>query len=87
MAEGKNDIDLYRGQVKRNKEVLGVLAADEDLQKTIDYGLSKGKYEKLLDLWVKGFVFDWNKLYGDINLTVSAYRPIRSPGNVIGCPK
>ena len=55
--------ELYRGQVKRNKEVLAVLAADEDMVKTIDTWIRKGKYEKLLDLWVKGLIFDWNRLY------------------------
>jgi acyl transferase domain-containing protein/ubiquinone/menaquinone biosynthesis C-methylase UbiE len=57
--------DLYRGQVKRNKETLAVFAADEDLQKAIDAWITKGKYAKLLDLWVKGLIFDWDKLYGD----------------------
>ena len=57
--------DLYRGQVKRNKETLAIFAADEDMAKTIDAWISKGKYAKLLDLWVKGLVFDWNRLYGD----------------------
>jgi acyl transferase domain-containing protein/enoyl-CoA hydratase/carnithine racemase len=63
---GKEDIaNLYRGQVKRNKETLVVFAADEDLQNAINTWIAKGKYTKLLDLWVKGLVFDWNKLYGD----------------------
>ena len=64
--EGQGGIeDLYRGQVKRNKDTLAVFLADEDMAKTIDAWVSKGKYAKLLDLWVKGLTFDWNKLYGD----------------------
>nr|DAC82026.1 TPA_exp: polyketide synthase [Kiritimatiellota bacterium] len=63
--ENEDDVeDLYRGQVKRNKEALAVFAADEDMAKTIDAWISKGKYSKLLDLWVKGLIFDWSKLYG-----------------------
>ena len=58
--------DLYRGQVKRNREALAVIAVDEDIQKAIDSWVSKRKYHKLLDLWVKGLAFDWNKLYRDI---------------------
>jgi len=57
--------DLYRGQVKRNKDTLSVFAADEDMAKTIEAWIAKGKYTKLLDLWVKGLIFDWNKLYSD----------------------
>ncbi|TMC24759.1 MAG: SDR family NAD(P)-dependent oxidoreductase, partial [Chloroflexi bacterium] len=58
--------DLYRGQVKRHKEVLAVLAADEEIQKAIDTWVSKRQYGKLLDLWVNGLAFDWHKLYGAI---------------------
>ncbi|MEE8056697.1 MAG: SDR family NAD(P)-dependent oxidoreductase [Pseudomonadales bacterium] len=56
--------DLYRGQVKRNKDTLAVFTADEELQEAIGKWIQRGKYAKLLDLWVKGLVFDWNKLYG-----------------------
>lgn len=53
----------YSGQVKRNQDTLNVLAADEDMAAIIDIWISKGKYAKLLDFWVKGLNFDWNKLY------------------------
>jgi amino acid adenylation domain-containing protein len=58
--------DIYRGQVKRNKETLGVFTSDEDLQGAIDTWITKGKYDKLADFWVKGLVIDWNKLYGEV---------------------
>ncbi|TCS93647.1 SDR family NAD(P)-dependent oxidoreductase [Hazenella coriacea] len=65
-VEGKEGIeDLYRGQVKRNKDTLAVFAEDEDMAKTIDAWISKGKYAKLLGLWVKGLSLDWNRLYPD----------------------
>ncbi|MWV45370.1 SDR family NAD(P)-dependent oxidoreductase [Paenibacillus sp. HJL G12] len=54
---------MYRGQVKRNEDSLAVFAADEDMVQAIDAWIAKGKYAKLLDLWVKGLVFDWNRLY------------------------
>jgi surfactin synthase thioesterase subunit/acyl carrier protein len=64
---GKKGIEnLYQGQIKRNKETLNLFSADDDLQQVIDIWASKGKYAKLLDLWVKGLVFDWNKIYGDV---------------------
>jgi polyketide synthase PksN len=62
--DGQENIDdLYRGQVKRNKETLAVFTADEELQEAISKWIQRGKYAKLLDLWAKGLSFDWNKLY------------------------
>ncbi|WP_232035849.1 SDR family NAD(P)-dependent oxidoreductase [Methylomusa anaerophila] len=58
--------EVYRGQVKRNKETLDVFAADEDMAKTVAAWITKGKYAKLIDLWVKGLIVDWNRLYGDV---------------------
>jgi len=64
-SEGRdNSEELYRGKVNRNDDSLAILTADEDMSKTIDTWISKRKYSKLLDLWVKGLDFDWNKLYG-----------------------
>ncbi|MEJ2229503.1 MAG: ketoacyl-synthetase C-terminal extension domain-containing protein, partial [Alphaproteobacteria bacterium] len=61
---GKDGIDdLYRGQVKRNKEALAVFSADEELQEALSKWIAKGKLHKLADLWVKGLAFDWGKLY------------------------
>ncbi|WP_369751182.1 SDR family NAD(P)-dependent oxidoreductase [Brevibacillus sp. BC25] len=57
--------DLFLGQVKRNKETMDVFAADEDLQQAIDTWITKGKYAKILQMWVQGLIFDWNRLYGD----------------------
>ncbi|KAA6474297.1 SDR family NAD(P)-dependent oxidoreductase [Bacillus swezeyi] len=62
--------DLYLDRIDDNKQALAVLSADEDTEKMIDAWVSKGKYTKLLDLWVKGLSFDWTKLYG-------AHKPIR----------
>jgi polyketide synthase PksN len=56
--------DIYRGQVKGNKETLNVFNADVEMQEAIDKWIQRGKYAKLLELWVKGLIFDWNKLYG-----------------------
>ncbi len=62
--DGKENIDdFYRGQVKRNKETLAVFTADEELQQAIGKWIQRGKYAKLLNLWVKGLFFDWNELY------------------------
>ncbi len=64
--EGRDSIpELYRGQVKRNKEALTALVEDEDMDKTIAAWIGKRKYSKVVDLWVKGLSMDWNMLYGD----------------------
>jgi polyketide synthase PksN len=65
--EGNEDIELlFRGQVKPNQETVAVFSADEDLRSAVDAWIDKGKYSTLLDLWVKGLAFDWNKLYRDV---------------------
>jgi acyl transferase domain-containing protein len=56
--------DLYRGEVKRNKDALGVFGADEELQEAIAKWIERGKLAKLADLWVKGLQVDWPALYG-----------------------
>ncbi|MGP3781698.1 phosphopantetheine-binding protein [Bacillus sp. 4A_MP3] len=61
---GKESIDqLYRGQVKQNKDTMALFAADEDMEKTIEAWLEKGKAAKVLELWVKGLPLNWDKLY------------------------
>jgi acyl transferase domain-containing protein/enoyl-CoA hydratase/carnithine racemase/acyl carrier protein len=61
---GKEDVDsLYRGNAKQNKEALTVFTSDDDMVNIIDTWIVKGKYRELLELWVKGLNFDWNRLY------------------------
>ena len=57
--------EFYRGEVKRNKETLALFTADEELQEAVAKWMARGKYEKLLELWVKGLAFDWERLYVD----------------------
>ncbi|MEW9712966.1 beta-ketoacyl synthase N-terminal-like domain-containing protein, partial [Paenibacillus sp. SI92] len=65
--EGQADIEnLYRGQIKRNKETVTAFTTEEDPVTAIDAWISQKSYEKLLDLWVKGLSMDWNRLYPGI---------------------
>ncbi|HEX4716094.1 MAG TPA: polyketide synthase dehydratase domain-containing protein, partial [Ktedonobacteraceae bacterium] len=57
--------DLYRGEVKRNQEMLAVFRADEELQEAISKWVVRGKVGKLTELWVQGLVVDWAALYGE----------------------
>jgi acyl transferase domain-containing protein/acyl-CoA synthetase (AMP-forming)/AMP-acid ligase II/acyl carrier protein/ubiquinone/menaquinone biosynthesis C-methylase UbiE len=66
-TEGREGIDgLYLGQIKRNKEMVSVLTADEEMQETVTKWIQRRKYKKLAELWVKGMSFDWNRLYGEV---------------------
>jgi polyketide synthase PksN len=62
---GEDGIEaLYRGEPRREKETLAVFAA-EDVAQIVNGWVDKGKYGKLLELWVKGLSFDWPRLYGE----------------------
>ncbi|PRR99354.1 non-ribosomal peptide synthetase [Bacillus atrophaeus] len=63
-AEGQSNIeDLYRGKI--DKGTLQTLTADEEIQEVIEKWMERGKFAKLLELWVKGLDVDWTKLYAD----------------------
>ncbi|PEU20465.1 beta-ketoacyl synthase, partial [Bacillus wiedmannii] len=65
-VEGEKETpDLYRGQVKRNKEALSIFNTDKDLHQTIYKWVEQGKYVQFIDLWVKGLNINWDKFYGD----------------------
>ncbi len=62
--EGREDFEnLCTGRVRQHKEASALFSADEDMAKTIDAWITKRKYSKILDLWVKGMTLDWNKLH------------------------
>jgi|GEM_PF-1005358 len=54
---------VYRGRVTVHKTLETVLRDDEDIQAAIKVWMDKGKYEKLLELWVNGFDMNWERLY------------------------
>ncbi|MDD5274188.1 MAG: beta-ketoacyl synthase N-terminal-like domain-containing protein, partial [Methylovulum sp.] len=58
---------VYSGQVKREGRAWAEWAGDDDMADTLDVWLNKGKYGKLLGLWVQGLDFDWHKLYVGLN--------------------
>ncbi|MGK3983832.1 beta-ketoacyl synthase N-terminal-like domain-containing protein [Sorangium sp. So ce136] len=62
--QGKEDLEgVFSGSVRRDREDLVALAADEDMARTIEAWMAKGKHAKLLDLWVNGLDVDWSKMY------------------------
>ncbi|WP_217557309.1 SDR family NAD(P)-dependent oxidoreductase [Paenibacillus sp. GbtcB18] len=58
--------EMYRGQIRENKETLDLFISDEELMEGINKWILRGKYSKLLNLWSKGLSFDWNNLYGEM---------------------
>lgn len=60
-----NNIEhLYSGNLSKHKDALAVFEGDEDMVRVIEAWSGKAKYNKLLDIWVKGFAIDWHALYG-----------------------
>ncbi|CAM2011292.1 SDR family NAD(P)-dependent oxidoreductase [Acanthopleuribacter pedis] len=62
--------DLFRGTVASGAQgpavnALSVFAADEELQEAVDKWIERGKFARLLDVWVQGLAFDWRRLYRD----------------------
>ena len=55
--------ETYKGQANQDDDVLAMLAKDEEIDIAIDEWIKKGKYYKLLNLWVKGLFVDWKRLY------------------------
>ncbi|MBC7984551.1 MAG: SDR family NAD(P)-dependent oxidoreductase, partial [Candidatus Obscuribacterales bacterium] len=55
--------ECYRGEVKKNKDAFSTLTADAEFAETMTKWIERGKYAKLLELWVKGLVVDWSLLY------------------------
>ncbi len=66
-AKGEeNTKGLYHGSVRRNKDTMTVFETDDELLEAVNKWIARGKYSKLLSLWVKGLAFDWNTLYGEV---------------------
>jgi len=56
---------VYRGEIKRGRETLSVLAANEELQEAIGKLIARGKVGQVAKLWVQGLALDWGALYGE----------------------
>jgi polyketide synthase PksN len=62
--EGQENIPgLYQGQVKYNKGGLVLFTADDALEKSAAAWIRRKQYGPILSQWVKGMIFDWNRLY------------------------
>ncbi|SYX83882.1 Amino acid adenylation domain-containing protein (fragment) [Paenibacillus alvei] len=62
-VEGVTDDHVIRGHAKSHKAAMDVFEADEELGEAVQKWMERGKYAKLLDLWVKGLHVDWQRIY------------------------
>ena len=64
---GKEEVEgVYRGQGKTNhQEGMRLFSSDADLQEMVGKWIESGKYEKLLELWVRGVEVEWGRMYGE----------------------
>jgi acyl transferase domain-containing protein/SAM-dependent methyltransferase/acyl carrier protein len=67
--------NIFRGQVKPNKDIVAVFASDETLAKVADQWLLQRNDAKVLEWWVKGLQINWEILY-----TTDRPRRISLPG-------
>jgi len=57
--------ECYYGEVVSGKALLSLFTVDTELQEATEKWMERGKYARLLELWVKGLTFDWSRLYGN----------------------
>ncbi|XXZ17164.1 type I polyketide synthase [Sorangium sp. So ce315] len=57
---------LFRGHLKSDADALSLFTDDEELREAVAKWVQRGKYDKVLELWVKGLSFDWAKLYDGV---------------------
>ncbi|MBP0454655.1 SDR family NAD(P)-dependent oxidoreductase [Kitasatospora sp. RG8] len=61
---GEEDVEgLHLGNVRDHRDTLAGFATDTDMAATVDAWIGKGKFDRLLDLWVKGLAVDWSRLH------------------------
>jgi amino acid adenylation domain-containing protein len=61
---GAPDDRVATGRVKANREMLALLDSDADVRSALSGLPGRGRHDILVDLWVRGFPFDWRSLYG-----------------------
>jgi acyl carrier protein len=60
VLETDNPPAVYRGRSHSNREVMSLLAEDDDMPDTIHRWIERRQYTKILRLWTMGFTIDWN---------------------------
>ena len=64
--DDKDIEEIYQGHVEPGDQGVAIIGRDDDMQEAINKWIARKKLAKLLDFWVRGLTFDWNKLYGEV---------------------
>ncbi len=59
----ENRVGVYRGNSKTDKKTFQFLYADGDINQIFQKWMAKGDNEKIANIWIKGVVVDWQRLY------------------------
>ncbi len=62
--DGEDGAGMYRGDARRNQDVLSVLGTDDGFHAIVERWIEQDRPDKLLELWVKGLTVAWERLYG-----------------------
>ena len=54
----------WRGHAKQGSDLLGLFAADDELDGLFGQWVASGKVDKIAELWTRGLPVDWASLYG-----------------------
>ena len=55
--------NFYQGQLQSSQANIDLINNDDDMMELVDKWIKRRKLSKLLELWVKGFEFNWRDLY------------------------
>ena len=61
---GEADDAVRTGRVKTHRAMLGLLDSDAEVRRALAGLPGRGRHDLLMELWVRGFPFDWATLYG-----------------------
>ena len=61
-----NRAGMFYDEIWNYKDSMPEMKTDKHLKQSVLDWIEEGKYEKLLELWVKGYDLDWNRLYGNL---------------------
>ncbi|MBD3316247.1 MAG: hypothetical protein GF344_10700, partial [Chitinivibrionales bacterium] len=72
-CKGMKNCGIFcRGSVKHGNSGMKIFSNDAEIEEAVNKWILHGKLSKLLEIWVNGFEFDWNKLYeGDLPKRIS----------------
>ncbi len=66
--------DVYYGKAARSNELLDVFDMDDDMAELVDRWMRKRKYDKIAEIWIKGFHLGWQNYFSKYE-----YRKISLP--------